>query len=297
MASGMSYTKARNAGLTSHMTTFCALSVVMAGVLVMMIDPALAARPHEWQLGLQDAATPVAERVQDFHTYVLYITTAITLFVMALLIYVMLRFNSKTNPKPSQTSHNSLIEVIWTVIPLIIVIMIAIPSFKLMYYMDRVENPDMTLKVTGYQWYWGYDYPDHGDVSFRSYLKKGDDLEPGDKRLLSTTQPVVVPVDTNIQVLVTSADVLHSFAMPSFGIKKDAVPGRLNETWMRIEKPGTYFGQCSELCGDGHAYMPIEVKAVSKQKFREWVKEQGGEVGALDKSAKNAENTEKGDST
>jgi cytochrome c oxidase subunit 2 len=255
-----------------------------------MMEPAFAARPHEWQLGLQDAATPVAERVQDFHTYILYIITAITLFVMALLVYVMLRFNARANPKPSRTSHNAVIEVVWTVVPLIIVILIAVPSFKLMYYMDRVENPDMTLKVTGYQWYWGYDYPDHGDISFRSYMKKAENIDTsaGEKRLLSTTQPVVVPVDTNIQVLVTSADVLHSFAIPSFGIKKDAVPGRLNETWMRIEETGTYYGQCSELCGDGHGYMPVEVRAVSKDKFQKWVKDQGGTVGALDKTDKTA---------
>lgn len=266
-------------------TSFWTLSALIAAGLMAMTEPVLAARPHEWQMGLQEAATPVAERVQDFHNYLLYIITAITLFVLALLIFVMLRFNARANPEPSQTSHNAVIEIIWTVIPLAIIIMIAVPSFKLLYYMDRVENPDMTLKVTGYQWYWGYEYPDHGDISFRSYMKKAENIDTseGEKRLLSTTQPVVLPVDTNIQVLVTSADVLHSFAMPAFGIKKDAVPGRLNETWMRIEEPGTYYGQCSELCGDGHGYMPIEVKAVTKDEFRKWVKEQGGEVNVTGK--------------
>src|SRR5688500_10689034 len=166
----------------------------------------------------------------------------------------MIRFNSKAHPVPSTRTHNVILEIVWTVVPVVILITIAVPSFKLLYYMDRTENPDMTLKVTGFQWYWGYEYPDNGNISFNSNIIKDADIDAskGQIRKLSTDNPVVLPVDTNIQLLVTAADVLHAFAVPSFGVKIDAVPGRLNETWVRIEKPGVYYGQCSELCGANH---------------------------------------------
>lgn len=227
----------------------------------------------DWQLGLQGAASPTAERIGDFHNMMLYIITAIVIFVLVLLLYVMVRFNSRVNPKPAKFTHNVLIEVIWTVVPVVILIIIAIPSFKLLYYADRTAEPEMTLEMTGYQWYWGYAYPDNEGINFMSYMLPEDEIDTskGQKRLLSTDNPVVLPIDTDIQLLVKSADVIHAVAVPSLGIKLDAVPGRTNETWMHINEPGTYYGQCSELCGKDHSFMPIEIKAVTKEEFKAWV--------------------------
>ncbi|MGZ9109204.1 MAG: cytochrome c oxidase subunit II [Micavibrio sp.] len=260
-----------------NLLRFFAFSFVLAFALTGLSDFAFAG-VQGWQLGFQSAATPVAERLHDFHNFLLVIITAITAFVMVLLLYVMVRFRAKANPVPSMTTHNVPLEIVWTVIPVLILILIAVPSFKLLYYMDRTDDPEMTLKVTGYQWYWGFEYPDHGDISITSNMIKEEDLdlEKGQIRLLSTDNPVILPVDTNIQVIVTAADVLHSFAVPAFGIKVDAVPGRINESWVRIEKPGVYYGQCSELCGQGHAFMPVEVIAVSKDDFAAWVARQNG---------------------
>lgn len=237
------------------------------------------------QLGLRQAATPQMERITAFHDDILmWIITAIVIFVTLLLIWVAIKYNAKAHPTPSKTTHNVLLEIIWTVLPVVILIVIAIPSFKMLYYLDRVEEPEMTLKVTGYQWYWGYDYQDHEGISFLSYMTPEEEIDEtkGQRRLLSTDNPVVLPIDTNIQILVTAADVLHSFTVPAFGIKKDAVPGRMNETWVRIDKPGTYFGQCSEICGKDHSFMPIEIKAVTKEEFEQWL------VEAKDKYAANA---------
>jgi len=250
---------------------FATLALI-SGILFIAPD-ALAAQPAEWQLGLQDAASPSAERITEFHNMLLYIITGITLFVLALLIYVCVRFNAKANPTPSSTTHHVGLEVLWTIVPVIILIIIAVPSFKLLYYVDRVAEPEMTLKVTGYQWYWGYEYPDHDGMAFSSYMIEDADIDEkkGQVRLLSTDNPVVLPIDTDIQVLVTAGDVLHSWAMPAFGVKTDSVPGRLNETWMNISKPGVYYGQCSEICGVKHAYMPIEVHALPKADYETWV--------------------------
>lgn len=227
---------------------------------------------HPWQLSFQDAASPSAEHQHNFHNFLLYIITGITLFVLALLLYVIIRFNKRSNPVPSQISHNVMIEIIWTVIPIVILIIIAVPSFKLLYFTDRTPNPEMTLKVTGYQWYWGYEYPDQNGINFLSYMIPDKDIDPAmnQHRLLSTDNAVVLPIDTNIQILTTAADVIHAFAVPALGVKIDAMPGHLNETWVRINKPGTYYGQCSELCGKDHAYMPIEIKAVTKEEFAAW---------------------------
>jgi len=260
-----------------NLLRFFALSFVLALAFAGLSDFAFAGA-QGWELGFQPAATPVAERLHDFHNFLLVIITLITIFVLVLLLYVMVRFRAKANPTPSMTTHNVPLEIIWTVIPVLILILIAVPSFKLLYYMDRTDDPEMTLKVTGYQWYWGFEYPDHGDISVTSNMIKEEDLDlaKGQIRLLSTDNPVILPVDTNIQVIVTAADVLHSFAVPAFGIKVDAVPGRINETWVRIEKPGAYYGQCSELCGQGHAFMPVEIIAVSKEDFAAWVAKQNG---------------------
>ncbi len=240
--------------------------------------------PKLWGMGLQESASPSHERISEFHNMMLWIISAIVLFVFVLLVYVCVRYSKQLNPKPAQFTHHVLLEVLWTVIPVVILIVIAVPSFKLLYYTDRTPNPEMTLKVTGYQWYWGYEYPDNGGISFNSYMIPSADIDPakGEKRLLSTDNKVVLPVDTNIQILVTSADVIHSFALPSLGLKTDAVPGRLNETWVNIEKPGVYYGQCSELCGKDHAYMPIEIHAVSKEDFAKWVEQAKEQYSSLD---------------
>lgn len=255
------------------------LAVALLGLSVLISGAAFAAGPVDWQLGFQEAASPVAERIHWFHNVMLMpIITFVTLFVFALLAIVIVRFNAKANPKPALFAHNTPIEILWTVIPIAILIVISVPSMKLLYYSDRTAEPDMTLKVTGYQWYWGYEYPDQNGINFMSYMIPDEEIDAakGQKRLLSTDNAVVLPVDTNIQILITAADVLHSFAVPAFGVKLDAVPGRINETWVRIEKEGVYYGQCSELCGKGHAYMPIEIHAVSKEAFADWVTTQGG---------------------
>lgn len=233
--------------------------------------PAIAGAPHDWGLNLQEPASPTMERLSDFHTMLLYIITGIVIFVSALLLYVIIRFNKRANPEPKKFSHNTLLEVIWTAVPVIILFIIAVPSFKLLFYMDRTAEPEMTLKVTGYQWYWGYEYPDQDGINFLSYMIPDDEIKEGQKRLLETDTVVVLPIDTNIQILVTAADVLHSWAVPALGLKTDAVPGRFNETWVRINKPGKYYGQCSEICGTGHAFMPITIKAVTKEEFEAWL--------------------------
>lgn len=233
--------------------------------------PALAQAPQPWQLGFQEAATPVMERIDGFHDLLLVIITVIMLLVTALLVYVVVRFNEKANPVPSKTTHHTVLEVMWTVVPIMILVVIAIPSFRLLYYMDKTTTPGMTLKVVGSQWYWSYVYPDHGRIAFDSLIIPDDQLKPGQLRLLEVDNRVVVPVDTDIRVLLTSNSVLHSWAVPAFGVKIDTVPGRMSETWMRVTKPGVYYGQCSELCGINHGFMPIAVEAVSKAEFAKWV--------------------------
>ncbi len=235
------------------------------------MTPALAAGPRDWQLGFRDAASLTMERITEFHNLLLIIITAISIFVLVLLLYVMFRFSEKRNPTPSKTTHNTLIEVLWTTIPVIILVVIAIPSFKLLYFADRVEEAEMTIKAIGRQWYWSYEYPDYENFTFDATIVDEEDLVEGQKRLLETDNHVVLPVDTRIRLLITASDVLHSFALPAMGIKLDAVPGRLNETWVQITREGTYYGQCSEICGTGHSYMPITLKAVSKEAFAVWV--------------------------
>jgi len=226
-----------------------------------------------WQLGLQESASPVNEQLTDFHNLLLVVITAITLLVLALLVYVMVRFNAKANPNPTRTSHNTILEVAWTVLPVVILVVIAVPSFKVLYFMDKTENADMTLKVVGHQWYWEYQYPDHEGLTFSSYMVPDEDIQPGQHRLLEVDNRIVLPVDSNIRIIITAGDVLHSWAMPALGIKKDAIPGRLNETWARIDREGVYYGQCSEICGTNHGYMPIAIEAVSKERFAQWIEE------------------------
>ena len=207
----------------------------------------------------------------SLHNELLVIITLITLFVLGLLLYVIVRFNAKRNPVPSQTTHNTVLELLWTTLPILILVVIAIPSFKLLYFNDRTQHADLTLKVTGHQWYWSYEYPDNKDVSFDSTILDDKDLKPGQPHLLEVDNPVVVPVGAKVRILVTGTDVIHSWFVPSVGVQEYAVIGRTNESWMELERPGTYYGQCNQICGLNHPFMPIEVKAVAKADFDKWV--------------------------
>jgi cytochrome c oxidase subunit II len=248
-------------------------SVLTVGTLFASAGAALAGvgQPTPWQLGLQDAASPVMVDIIRFHDFLLWITAGITLFVLVLLGIVVLRFNARANPTPSRTTHNSLLEVAWTIVPVIILVAIAVPSFRLLFVQLDDPKPDLTVKATGKQWFWSYNYPDNGDFEFDSLIVEEKDLKPGQPRLLTVDNEMVVPVNKVVHVLVTGADVIHSFAVPSFGIKIDAVPGRLNDTWFKATSEGTFHGQCSELCGKDHAFMPITVRVVNDAEFAAWV--------------------------
>ena len=261
------------------------IAAIGVGAFAALSGAAYADAPRPWEMGFQASATPVMDRIEDFHNLLLVIITAISVFVLALLIIVMVRFNAKANPTPSRTTHNTFIEVAWTVVPILILLVIAIPSFKLLYFEDKATNPDMTLKVTGHQWYWSYAYPDKGNFQYDSIVVQDSDLKPGQPRLLATDNAAVVPVGATVRVLIAGDDVIHSWAVPSFGVKTDAVPGRLNETWFKAERTGTYYGQCDQLCGQGHGFMPIEVKVVSKADFDAWVASAQKQYGAADQPA------------
>ena len=278
-------------GLNRIVTALASAPVVLArgilapGVLAGMAGSAAAGQPVNWGMGFQPAASPTMERISSFNDLLFIVIVAIVVFVLGLLLYTSWRFAEKRNPAPSKTTHNTLLEVLWTTIPVVILVIIAVPSFKLLYFADRIEEADMTIKAIGRQWYWSYEYPDDGNFTFDANMIPEEDLQPGQLRLLDTDYPVVLPVETNIRLLITASDVLHAFAVPAFGIKLDGVPGRINETWVRINEPGTYYGQCSELCGTGHAYMPIMIKAVTKEEYAEWVKTAQEEFARVDEPA------------
>ena len=240
--------------------------------------------PRPWQMVFRDAATPTMEKITEFHDLLFIIIVAITLFVLALLLYVAVKFNEKANPTPTKTTHNALLEVAWTTIPIIILVVIAVPSFKLLYFADTTKDVEMTLKVTGHQWYWSYTYPDHDDLEFDSNLVCGVVFEKDKKRLLTVDNEVVLPVNTNVRLLFASDDVIHNWAMPAFGLKFDAVSGRVNETWARVTREGTFYGMCSELCGVSHGFMPINVRVVSKEVFKKWVVEAKKKFASADNS-------------
>jgi cytochrome c oxidase subunit 2 len=233
--------------------------------------PAGAEYPRPWQLGMQAPASEVKDRIHNLHDLLLVIITLITLFVLALLVYVMVRFRASAHPTPTRTTHNTTIEILWTVLPVVILVVIAIPSFKLLYFEDRAPDAKMTLKVTAHQWYWSYGYPDNANVQFDSYMVQDSDLKPGQIRMLSVDNPLVLPAQTDVRILVNGTDVMHSFFIPSLGVQIYAVPGRVNETWVNIDRPGTYYGECNQICGDNHPYMPIEIQALSKDDFAKWV--------------------------
>jgi cytochrome c oxidase subunit 2 len=232
-------------------------------------------QPTEWQLGLQKSASPVMDNLSAFHNFLLVIITLITLFVLALLVTVIVKFNARANPVPTRTTHNTLLEVLWTVVPVVVLVVIAVPSFRLLFYQLDIPQADLTVKATGKQWYWSYAYPD-SKFEFDSIMLQDADrqkMNPVPPRLLAADNAMVVPVNKIVRVQTIGADVIHAFAVPSFGVKIDAIPGRLNETWFRATREGVYYGQCSELCGKDHAFMPIEVHVVSDQAFTAWLED------------------------
>ena len=240
-------------------------------LLFILPSSVIANEPVDWQLGFQKSASKSMSDIIWFHDYMLLpIITAITVFVLFLLAYACIRFRASKNPVASTTSHNTTIEVIWTLVPCLILIVMAVPSFKVLYSQDEIPKADVTIKAIGYQWYWGYEYPDE-NIVFDSYMIEDKDLKEGQPRLLAVDNEVVVPVNKVVKVMITANDVLHAWALPSFGVKRDAVPGRINETWFKADRTGTFYGQCSELCGIKHAFMPITVNVVSEEDYNNWL--------------------------
>ena len=254
----------------------------MTALAVLLIVPAaLAAEPQAWAMGFQKAASPTMERITALATFINVVIVSITVLVSLLLGYACWRFNAKRNPIPAGWTHNTALEVAWTAIPAIILLLIAVPSFRLLYFMDRVHDADLTVKIIGHQWYWSYEYPDQ-DFKFDSMIVGDDLLKPGQPRLLTADNEMVLPVGVPIRLQMTAEDVIHSWGVPAFGVKADAVPGRLNESWVQVEAPGLYYGQCSQLCGVNHGFMPIHVRAVSKEEFAAWTAEAKHKFAHLD---------------
>jgi cytochrome c oxidase subunit 2 len=246
-------------------------------LFTVMAVAAAHAQPLPWQVGLQAEASERMRDIIQLHTFVLYVITAISLFVLGLLVWIMVRFNARTNPTPTATTHNTILEVAWTILPVLILVVIAVPSFRLLYFEETLPPADLTVKAIGKQWFWTYQYPDNGNFTFDAQMTPDRRAAPanpqGEPRLLGTNNHVVVPVNKNIRIITTGADVIHSWAIPAFGVKMDAVPGRINQTWFKADKEGVYYGECSELCGARHAFMPITVEVVSQEKFDMWVQE------------------------
>jgi cytochrome c oxidase subunit II len=249
---------------------FIAISAVMG----LLSNQAFAQAPRPWEMTMQPAFSPLKKRIIELNDLVLVIITLIVVFVGALLIWVCVRYNEKRNPIPSQTTHNTTLEIAWTVIPILILVIMAIPSFRLIYYLNRTPDPDMTIKVTGHQWYWEYTYPDQGNIDIESRYIHDEDLKPGQLRLLAVDNDMVVPVNKKIRILTTSGDVIHSFFVPSLGVQRYAIPGRTIELWMEVDKPGVYYGECNQICGQNHSRMPIAVHAVTEAEFKAWVVKQ-----------------------
>ena len=244
---------------------------IFSGIFI--VQTAFADQPKDWQLGFQNPASDGMRDIVNFHNNLLLpIIIAISVFVLFLMLYACVKFRASANPNPSKRTHNVTVEILWTLIPCLILIVMAVPSFKILYKQDTIPKADLTIKAVGYQWYWGYEYPDE-NIIFDSYMIEEKDLTADQPRLLSVDNEVVVPVNKVVKVLITANDVLHAWALPAYGVKRDAVPGRINETWFKAEKEGTYYGQCSELCGIKHAFMPITVKVVSDEEYQEWLSE------------------------
>jgi len=258
-------TAAARAARLGGFTAFALLASALATV------PAAAQQPEPWQMDLQAPHSSLMAQLTAFHDFLLYIIFGINIIVLGLLVFAVIRFNEKRHPTPSKRTHNTTLEVVWSVVPIFILMVIGVFSLPLLFASDDTVDADMTVKVIGRQWYWSFEYPDQGDFTFDAFRVPDDQIKEGQLRLLSTDENLVLPVGKKIRVLVTSSDVLHSFAMPALGTKVDAVPGRTNEIWFNIDKPGMYYGQCSELCGSGHAFMPVALKAVTQAEFDAWV--------------------------
>ena len=256
--------------------------IVAAITLLLSAGAASAAQPEPWQLGLQAPAGSIAEKATDLHNLLLIVITGISLFVLGLLVYVGIRFRENANPVPSKTSHNTVIEILWTVVPVLILVVIAVPSFQLLYYLDKTKDTEMVVKVTGNQWYWNYEYPDE-ELAFDSYIIEEADLQAEHTRLLSVDYPLVVPEGTRVKLLITGNDVMHSFFVPSLAVQTYSIAGRINEAWIDVpmgEK--SYYGQCNQICGVNHAYMPIVVKALSKDDYERWLIDAKAEFAAVE---------------
>lgn len=261
------------------------IGAVLTAAVVVWATSALAL-PYDYELGLQPAASPVMQQIENFHQLLLYITVTISLFVLSLLVWIILRYNHRANPAPSKTQHNTLLEVAWTIIPVMILVIIAIPSFKLLYYEDDIPKVDVRITAIGKQWFWTYQYPADGNFQFDSLALSDDAAKAaGEPRLLGVDNKVVVPVNKVVEVVTTGADVIHSWALPEMGVKMDAIPGRLNHTWFKATRTGTFYGQCSELCGARHAFMPIEVQVVSDAEYAAWLTSAKKKFAAIDDGA------------
>ena len=238
--------------------------------------------PLQWPIEILDSASLIRQHMTDFHNGLLiWVMAGVALFVLVMLTIILIKFNARANPTPAKFSHNVPLEIVWTIIPVLILLVIAVPSFKLLYYMDKAPGvPEVTIKITGHQWYWEYAYPDDGNFSFNANIVQDKDLKPGEPRLLTTDNVVVIPVNTNVQLLVTGADVIHAFMVPEFGINVQAVPGRVNAIWLNATKEGTFYGQCNKICGMNHGYMPIMIKVVSKEDYKKWLVEAKKKYGA-----------------
>lgn len=248
--------------------------MVPAGLMFFLGGQAMAQvemKSKPWQMWLQEPMSESAQKVHDLNLGLMVLEGVIVLFVLALMVYILIRFSEKNNPVPSKTTHNTLIEVVWTAVPILILVVVAVPSLKALYFTDSNPEVEMNVKVNGNQWYWTYAYPDHGDIEFDSFIVPEEDLKEGQPRLLSVDYPLVLPAHTKVRFLIASNDVIHNFAMPSLAIKVDATPGRVNEVWTEIREVGDYYAMCSELCGVNHGFMPIHIKAVSKDDFAKWV--------------------------
>jgi len=247
-------------------------------------DSDFVAKPVDWAFGFQRSASPLDDLIEGFHNYLLWWISGITVFVMALMGYIVVKFSRKRNKTPNKFTHNTMVEIVWTVIPIIIVIMIIVPSMRVLYTIDHLEESDLTLKVTGYQWYWGYEFPDYGVEEFESRLLPEDEMKEGDLRLLEVDQPLYLPINKDIRVILTSDPngVIHSWGIPSLKFKRDSIPGRINEGWIRVDEEGVYYGQCYELCGPDHAFMPVKIIAVSEEKFNQWLISKGGNPAGIE---------------
>jgi cytochrome c oxidase subunit II len=266
------------------------IAFVVTGVTVVAGGGAALAglgQPTPWQLGLQQSASPNMDEIVWFHDFLLWLITAIAVFVLVLLAIVVVKFNARANPVPSRTTHNTAIEIIWTVVPVIILLAVFLPSIKLLFYQLNVPKADLTVKVTGKQWFWSYGYPD-SKFEFDSLMVQDKDLKAGQPRLLAVDNEMVVPVNKVVRVQVIGSDVIHSFSVPSFGVKIDAIPGRLNETWFKAEREGMYYGQCSQLCGRDHAFMPIAVRVVSEREYTAWLDQAKKKYATDERAAPNA---------